>query len=151
MAGGRPTKLTAELQEEMVSIIRGGNYVETACAFVGITKETFYQWLRRAAKERERLSKNPRFRMKESEAIYVEFSDAIKKAQSQAEIRDVLIIGKAAEHTWQAAAWRLERKFPAKWGRGRREDDELDQGGPIINIIELERDIPDEDENDQPE
>lgn len=119
MAGGRPTKLTPELQEELVHVIRAGNYVETACAFVGITKETFYAWLRRAAKERERLTKNPRARLRKSEVIYVEFSDAIKKAQGHSEIRDVMLIGKAAENQWQAAAWRLERKFPDRWGRNR--------------------------------
>ena len=33
--------------------------------------------------------------------------------------------GKAAgEGSWQAAAWRLERKFPERWGR--REHHELD-------------------------
>lgn len=30
-----------------------------------------------------------------------------------------MLIGKAAENQWQAAAWRLERKFPDRWGRNR--------------------------------
>jgi predicted aldo/keto reductase-like oxidoreductase len=113
----RPTKLTPELQDEIVKIIRAGNYIETASAYVGINKTTLYAWLKRGAKEKERVAKNTRLKTKKTELPYVEFSNAIEKALAQAEIRDVTIIGKAAEHNWQAAAWRLERKFHDRWGR----------------------------------
>ena len=116
-AGGRPTKLTPELQEELVKVIRAGNYIETACAYVGINKTTFYDWMKRGAREKERLERNTNARPKKSEATFVELSNAIEKALAQAEIRDVAIIGKAAEENWQAAAWRLERKFPERWGK----------------------------------
>lgn len=139
MAGGRPTKLTPELQEEMIKVIQAGNYVETACAFVGLSKNTFYDWLKRAARETERLAKNPRARMKKSEAPYVEFSDAVKRAQGQAEVRDVLLIAKAAEHVWQAAAWRLERKFPDRWGRRSPHEEVHKDQGPLIQVIDLDR------------
>lgn len=128
---GRPTKLTPELQAEIVKIIKTGNYIETACAFVGINKSTFYDWLKRGAREKQRLEKNPRAKIKKSEAVYVEFSNAIEKALAQAEIRDVAIIGKAAESNWQAAAWRLERKYPERWGRKDRIEHTGKDGGPI--------------------
>lgn len=122
--GGRPTKLTPELQEEICKIIRAGNYIETAAAYVGISKNTIYDWMRRGAREKERLKKNPRAKMKKSEAPFVEFSDSIEKALAYAEVRDVAIIGKAAETQWQAAAWRLERKFRDRWGRNDFKDHE---------------------------
>jgi predicted aldo/keto reductase-like oxidoreductase len=128
---GRPIKLTPELQEELVKVIRAGNYIETACAYVGINKTTFYDWLKRGAREKERLAKNPNARPKKSEAPFVELSNAIEKALAQAEIRDVAIIGKAAEENWQAAAWRLERKFPERWGRKERLTADLNHLGQV--------------------
>ena len=143
--GGRPTKLTPKLQEEICKAIRAGNYIETAAAFAGISKSTLYEWLKRGAREKERLAKNPRAKIKKSEAPFVEFSDAVEKALAASEVRDVMLIGKAAETQWQAAAWRLERRFPERWGR--REKLALEHtgkdGGPIesVNIhrIDLSR------------
>lgn len=117
MADGRPTKLTPEVQHRIVQAIQAGNYMETAAAYAGINKSTLYLWLKRGAREKERLEKNSRARMRKSEAPFVEFSNAIQKALAEAEMRDVMLIGKAAAEQWQAAAWRLERKFPQRWGR----------------------------------
>lgn len=103
MPGGRPPILTPELTKQVVDLIAAGNYIETSCAVVGISKQTFYRW------------------MKEGNAGLTvetaEFCDAVKKALGRSEARDVAIIGKAASKSWQAAAWRLERKFPDRWGR----------------------------------
>ena len=129
----RPTKLTPELQDEIIKVIRSGNYIETACAYVGINKSTFYDWLKRGAREKDRIAKNPRAKVRKSEKPFVDFSNAIEKALAHAEIRDVAIIGKAAEENWQAAAWRLERKFPDRWGRKDKYSLEHSgkDGGPI--------------------
>lgn len=128
---GRPEKLTKQLQEEMVKHVRSGNYVETVCAYVGIYKDTFYNWMRRGAKEKERVMKNPKARIRKDEQKYVEFSDAIKEAEASAEMRDVTLIAKAAEDQWQASAWRLERKFPQRWGRKEQLEHSGKDGGPI--------------------
>lgn len=114
---GRPTKLNYEVQEKIIQAIKAGNYMETAAAYAGINKSTLYDWLKRGEREKQRMGKNPRYRIRKSEKPYVEFSDAVEKALAEAEMRDVLLIGKAAEEQWQAAAWRLERKFPDRWGR----------------------------------
>jgi hypothetical protein len=103
MAGGRPTKLTPEVQKKIVEMISAGNYVETAAAYAGISKVILYDWMKRGNNA--------------SKGIHREFLDAIQKALAESEIRDVLTIGTAAKLNWQAAAWRLERKSPAKWGR----------------------------------
>ena len=47
---GRPvgtTKLTAEVQETIVTAIRQGNYLETAAALAGIHRDTLYSWIRK--------------------------------------------------------------------------------------------------------
>jgi transposase len=108
-AGGRPTKLTPEIMAKICDALRAGNYRETAAAFAGVRKSTFYEWLRRGARARK--------------GIYRDLHDAVEKALADSEARDVMLIGKAAgEGDWQAAAWRLERKFPDRWGRRERHD-----------------------------
>lgn len=126
---GRPTKLTPEVADRIVAAVAAGNYLETAAAFAGISKATLYKWLTRGARA--------------SSGTHRAFVDAIEKALAQAEVRDVSTIARAAtgydveriketitptgqvlretarsrEFVWQAAAWRLERKHPDRWGR----------------------------------
>lgn len=107
---GAKTKYTPELQAKLCEILSSGNYIEAACAYVGISKDTFYDW-----KEK-----------------FPQFSDAVEKARSGAEIASVARIRKAgAEGTWQADAWFLERSYQDRWGRTRQEITGKD-GGPII-------------------
>ena len=118
---GRKTKLTPERQRRIVDAIRAGCYVETAAATSGVTKETLYQWLKRG-------NKYPG-------TIYEEFVHAVHDATAQAEMRDVLTISKAAsEGDWRAAAWRLERKFPKRWGTVNRTEISGVDGKPIQTV-----------------
>jgi len=99
-AGGRPPKLTPEILTKICDALRAGQLSRDGAAFAGIRKSTFYEWLRRGARA-------PR-------GIYRELSDGVEKALADSEARDVMLIGKAAgDGDWQAAAWRLERKFPS--------------------------------------
>jgi transposase len=103
---GRPTKLTQELQDEIVQWLKAGNYVETVCHLVGINKSTFYDWLKQGA------------RAKRSSNRMYQFSNAVKKAMAFSESADLALIQKASiSGTWQASAWRLERRYPQRWGR----------------------------------
>lgn len=104
--GGRPSKLTPELQEEIVISIKRGDWTETTCATVGIDKSTFYAWMKRGKKE----TRHTR---------YKKFYEEVKRAQAISEARAVAIISKAAEKYWKAGAWMLERKYPEKWGKSR--------------------------------
>jgi hypothetical protein len=47
---------------------------------------------------------------------YRKFLNQVEKAQAEAESRDVALIAKAASEDWRAAAWRLERKAPRRYG-----------------------------------
>lgn len=88
-------KYTPELVEQLIKYIEAGNYIETACGAIGLSKQTFYKWLKRKS----------------------DFSDAIKRAESKAIIRNLTIIQIAAPKNWTAAAWFLERKDYKNWGR----------------------------------
>lgn len=101
---GRPSKLTPELQSEIVLLVKGGNYIETACAMAGISRSTYYDWME---KGKQSTGSNR----------FTEFRDAVEKAKAWAEARDVAIISRHAEKVWRAAAWLLERKYPKRWGR----------------------------------
>lgn len=109
----RPIKLNNEIQKQIIDLIRAGNYIETASSCVGVNKSTLYDWLKRGAREKQRTDG----KSNKNEDVYVQFSNAVEKAIAEAEARDVLNIQKASQTDWKASAWRLERKFPNKWGR----------------------------------
>lgn len=130
MPGGRPTKLVPALQKRIVQAIRRGAYIETAAALAGVHKGTFYTWLKLGAKD-------------EGEKLYRDFNAAVEKALAESERDDLAVIEKAsrgyeviktkivtykdgtveettersAKFDWQAAAWRLERRFPERWAK----------------------------------
>ena len=99
---GAKSKLTPELEEKLLKFLRAGNYVETACKCVGLHKDTFYDWMKRGERGEKR---------------FVAFAEAVHRAMAESEARDLHTIGVASQTQWTAAAWRLERRFPDRFGR----------------------------------
>lgn len=115
----RKLKLTPEIQDRICAAIRQGNYQETAAKFAGIGETTFYRWLDEGSKE-------------DSDEIFQQFREAVEKAKADAEVRDISLIDKAAtDGSWQAAAWKLERKYPHRWGRVTRTEITGAEGAPL--------------------
>lgn len=138
---GRPRELTKQIIEDVANALRAGAYIETAVALSGIHKDTFYSWLKRGKAFQEAEEPNM------DDALCGAFSDAVRLAMAQAEMRDILVIDRAANGIdeqydrrpdgtlvldergrpvllrkeraadWSAAAWRLERKYPKKWAK----------------------------------
>jgi hypothetical protein len=96
------TKLTPTLQEKICNLLRHGNYVETAARCAGIHRDTFYTWMKKG---------------EEGVEPYAAFNEAVHEALALGEALDLAKIEKAATTNWTAAAWRLERRFPERWGR----------------------------------
>src|SRR5690242_17998991 len=48
--GGRPTVLTKDVNDKILSFLRLGAYVETAVSAAGVAKDTFYRWLKEGAR-----------------------------------------------------------------------------------------------------
>ena len=91
-----------ELTQRLVDLIRAGNYLEVAATAAGIHRTTLHRWMRHGrAQVRGR---------------YHKFLVAVERAQAESESRDVTIVAKAASTDWRAAAWRLERKAPRRYG-----------------------------------
>tara|TARA_Y100000310_G_scaffold251998_2_gene258647 strand:- start:4565 stop:4978 length:414 start_codon:yes stop_codon:yes gene_type:complete len=112
---GRRPKLTPELQKKIVDAIAAGNFNDVAAQYAGIVPSTFYRWITEGEAACSGIKK--------------EFSDAVKEAAARAQIRMVAIINTAANQSWQAAAWWLERKYYQDWGRKQQVMGE--GGGPI--------------------
>jgi hypothetical protein len=91
-------KPTADVLEKVVSAIRAGNHYETAAHYAGLDKTTFWDWMRRGAEPKP---------VKE----FADFFAAVERARAASDVRDVLLIDQAAQSgSWQAAAWKLDRK-----------------------------------------
>lgn len=149
-ATGRPTKLTPEIQERIVNAIRTGNYLETAAEYGGVCKVTFYEWMKRGKKEKERLAEDGRKKVRQSERDFVNFLNAVTRARAEAEVRNVTIIQKAAQEDWRASAWYLEQSFQDTWGHKKQQMEHFGPGGGPLHV-EVTRTIirpGDEDEDD---
>lgn len=95
-SGGRRTKFTAQVVERITTAIQLGATYEDACNYAGITYMTFNRWMKAKSK----------------------FCEAVKEAEGQATVQWLAIIQQEAiRGNWQAAAWKLERRYPDRYGR----------------------------------
>jgi len=117
---GRPTKLNEETQARIVQgIMLGGTY-ELSAKYGGVSYNTFNEWMKRGAAENARRvspSVKEHTAKWNNEQPFVEFYEAIKEAEGEAAILWLAKIEKAAIDHWQAAAWKLERRYPNDYGR----------------------------------
>jgi transposase len=106
----RPTKYTPDRIERFLEAVRAGATFRLACQYAGIDHETYTRW-------RER---------------YVDFADAVKEAEGGAVVGWLDKIDKAAsDGSWQAAAWKLERRYPDDFGRRDRIDQTVEHSGKV--------------------
>lgn len=106
----RRSKYTPDVVKRLTDAIRLGATYELACGYAGISFETFNEW--RKAKP--------------------EFSEAVKEAEGGAAVGWLARIEQAAKDgTWQAAAWKLERRYPQDYGRTVQEHVGKD-GEPLV-------------------
>lgn len=98
----RATKLTKEIAAAICAGVRNGDYQDVAAKAQGIGRRTLFDWKERA---------------KSGEQPFADFVEQLEIAQACAEQRDLALIGRAAETQWQAAAWRLERMHPERYGK----------------------------------
>lgn len=134
---GRPLTLTPKLVKQIIGYIRLGSYIETACQACGVPNSTLRVWLTQAAELRKIVEKakeeGQEVTLSIDETKLLRFLKAMDKAVAEAEMLDLSTIQQASKNAWQAAAWRLERRFPDRWGRRDFVKSELSgpEGGPI--------------------
>jgi hypothetical protein len=107
----RRPKYSPEVQQRICDAIGIGATYEHAAAYGGITYETLNEW--RKTKP--------------------QFSEALKAAEARAVVGWLAKIEKAAsDGTWQAAAWKLERRYPHLYGRTVQQVEYGDQPQRIV-------------------
>lgn len=139
---GQPSLLTPATAKRICDFVRSGNYPETAAQAAGVSRTTLLGWLKEGAAIRRRLGDNaPTARLSEHRRALVDFSTDLERAFSEAEARDVMLVGRAAQGTdkrpgdWRAAAFLLERRNRQRWAP-QHDDVELSVGseGSATNI-----------------
>jgi len=88
-------------------MIADGVMIETACRTAGISARTYRRWLANA----DDPNADPK---------YAKFRDDADAARAKAEADSIQMVAGHAKDDWRAAAWFLERSFPAKYGRQTR-------------------------------
>jgi hypothetical protein len=104
-SSGRKSTLTPATADNIVVMLRAGNYMGVALAASGVPKQTFSDWMQRGESDAD------------IDAPYRELRARVLQARAEGEVRNVAQIARAAATNWQAAAWMLERQFPDRWGR----------------------------------
>lgn len=111
---GRAPRYTAERVQRIVLAIRMGATFRVACLYGGIGETTFYHW----------------------KQTRPEFREAVENAEGVAAIGWLAKIEEAANvGTWQAAAWKLERRYPHEYGRTATEVTGRDGGAIVIDDL----------------
>jgi transposase len=128
---GRPSKLSPEITERICAGIRSGLYLHSAAELAGVHVSTVNRWMAAGADEG-------------AEGPHAAFRTAIKKAESETQAATLDIIRQAAANgTWTAAAWYLERRHPELWGRHGRDAREASQEAqePAQNVEQVRSDV----------
>lgn len=112
---GRPSTLTPEVHDRIVHAVRGGSYLDDAAGYAGVPERTLYHWLRRGRDAEAKADRGDT--LTDDEQTLLAFQRDVTRARADATIRNVSLVQVAAQDTWQAAAWWLERTNPRKWGR----------------------------------
>jgi|SRR5690242_16069556 len=113
----RKSKYTPETVAKILEAIKMGATYELAAGYAGINYDTFNEW--RKAKS--------------------EFSEAINNAEGIGAMIWLAKIERAAsDGNWQAAAWKLERRYPHMYGKTVQQHEQGEQ--PWRIVIETDTD-----------
>ena len=110
------TKLTPELQEQFCKAIENGDSILGACGYVGISEQTYYNWINRAEEAK-------------SKTKFVKFKECVDKAKAKALHNFEQVITNASMEHWQAAAWMLERRHPNLYGKREKIEADVNHKG----------------------
>lgn len=115
----RPTTLTPEIQARFLEAIAEGATREAAAGYAGRTHGCVKGWITKGRR---------------GEEPYADFVNAVKEAEDRCEVSFCGVIKRAAEKSWQAAAWWLERRRREKYALDSKQVRDLES-----KVAELER------------
>lgn len=142
VGAGAPTICTPELTAEFANLMAAGNYFETVCTYIGISKQDAYNWLRWGEEGKDATGPHP--------DIYRRFFDAVTRAEARAEVRAAALLQQASQDRvidlpdedsnqrwvqgdWRAIAEFMARRYPKRWSKAERVSQEHTgaNGGPV--------------------
>lgn len=122
-------KLTSEYVKRAIQLKKGGANHKDIAAALGVCPQTFSRWINQPKTENQR-----------------ELCEGLKKAEADYKNALLAIIAKSAEtRDWKAAAWLLERKYPAEYARQDRIQAQVEQTTQATVKCELFFDYGDDD------
>ena len=132
-----PSKLTPDTQARIVQALRLGATFELAAQYGGVSYDTFNNWRKRGEAELDRMARaRTRTDAGPDELPFVQFFEATKAAEADAVVGWLAKIEKAAsDGNWQAAAWKLERRYPQDYGRTVVQNEITRRDGGAVNIV----------------
>jgi transposase len=122
---GRPTRLTPELAEAVLSLLLDGNFRSTVCKALSLNPSTFRKWM--AARKRY------------PDGVYGHFRRTVLAAEATAETDAVARIRAEGRGDARFLQWLLERKNPQRWGRSR--DDLTDLKKEVKRMADVVGDL----------
>lgn len=115
-----------KLVDRLIRAVESGNYRNAACAFAGIHRATFYNWINQAEADREA----------GVETVHTAFLDRLEEAEEIAEANMVRQWRSHFPDDWRAIATFLERRRPERWGRVDRLNAQIQASGELgLNIV----------------
>lgn len=111
-------KLDNKGAEDALRLVSNGISNVDICAYLGVAESTFYAWISEPKTDAQR-----------------KLSDGIKKAEIERKAWYLQkILNAAAEGSWQAAAWYLERRYPKEFAKAKRPEE--DPNAELINKMD---------------
>lgn len=123
----RPSSFSPELTKRIGDALRIGATYKMAAQYGGVSYDTLNDWMNRA--KRAIASPDP---ISPADEPYVQFLQQIQKAESDAVMGWLAKIEQEASNgNWQAAAWKLERRYPRDYSRNVLQVEGDEDGGPV--------------------
>lgn len=133
----RKSKLTPETHKKIVRYVKGGCFLETACAAAGIGSQTMRDWMKKGAEKPN--TKHGRFAADVHEALGTDEARTVmiherlssptvagkgpcQNCGAEVEVR-VPVPGNVQLHALQ---WKMERKWPKRYGNRIRVTQEVE-------------------------
>jgi len=105
-----------EKTKRLMSSVKSGVDLETACHFAGYSVNEVYRWLERGKIATEQANEKKRVLKAEKECLV--FWEELRTSRAEAIVRNVLHVQQAANNgSWQAATWWLERSAPELYSK----------------------------------
>jgi transposase len=126
---GQPLKLSKPgVREKFLAAVAKGASYHLACGYAGFHYNTLRRWMLRGEAlmelHEEQIESHP-------DKIFYEFYCDVKRVESYAALTWLDKIDNASNIHWQAAAWKLERRYPQDYGRISPEQTENEKDNSI--------------------